>query len=322
MTTALTTKGGFSLAPKNLDEAMRVAEVLASSTIVPKDYQKNPGNILVALQWGAEIGLQPLQAMQNISVINGRPAVWGDAMLAIVRGSGLLEYIKEEATDEVATCRIKRKGEDEAVRTFSMAEAKKAGLLNRGVWTTYPKRMMQMRARAFALRDVFPDVLRGVGIAEEVRDIPPAKDMGEVEVVQPKATATKTDALKAKLAKKAVEEAIAKMNACTTCEELKHVASGFNGQFEGEAKKQVADAYRAKKKELQDAEAVVVEAVPVEPDPETGEVAFTAPQVEAMIHSSKDIDQLSLAMDAIRSVPKEHQEALWQIAQKREGELQ
>lgn len=59
----------------------------------------------------------------------------------------------------------------------------------------------------------------------------------------------------------------------------------------------------------------------IEPDPETGEVAFTAQQVEAMIHSAKDLDQLSLAMDAIRSVPQEHQEALWQVAQKREGEL-
>lgn len=66
----------------------------------------------------------------------------------------------------------------------------------------------------------------------------------------------------------------------------------------------------------------VAQAKPVEPDPETGEVAFTAPQVEAMIHSAKDMDQLSLAMDAIRSVPQEHQEALWQVAQKREGELQ
>lgn len=74
-----------------------------------------------------------------------------------------------------AVCRVKRRGESEEVRTFSMDDAKVAGLLGKsGPWTQYPKRMRQMRARAFALRDVFPDVLRGMPIAEEVMDIPQA----------------------------------------------------------------------------------------------------------------------------------------------------
>src|SRR5690606_17206238 len=76
MNDVVTTNQSFSLSPKSLDEAMQFANMLSKSTIVPKDFQNNPGNILVAVQWGMELGLQPMQAMQNIAVINGRPALW------------------------------------------------------------------------------------------------------------------------------------------------------------------------------------------------------------------------------------------------------
>ena len=161
-----------ALIPANITEAMQMADMLANSDIVPKDFKGKSGNILVAIQWGLEVGLPPLQALQNIAVINGRPSMWGDAVLALVRGSGKLEYIKEADDGHTATCIVKRKGEPtEHISTFSMDDAKQAGLLNKaGPWSQYPKRMRQMRARSFALRDVFPDVLKGIAIAEEVMD--------------------------------------------------------------------------------------------------------------------------------------------------------
>lgn len=175
-------KQGFSLTPKSLDEAIRVAEILSKSDIVPKDFKGNSGNILVAIQWGLELGLQPMQAMQNIAVINGRPSLWGDAVIGLVRGSPLCEYIIEEDDGHVARCRVKRRGEDEQFREFSTADAQAAGLSNKqGPWTQYPKRMRQMRARAFALRDVFPDVLRGMPVAEEEQD--KVVNMGDVKKV-------------------------------------------------------------------------------------------------------------------------------------------
>lgn len=162
----------FDLTPKSLDEAMKFADILSQSDIIPKDFQRKPGNILVAIQWGMELGLKPMQAMQNIAVINGRPSLWGDAVIALVRNSSLCEYVYETIEGGVATCRVKRKGEkEEQVRTFTETEASAAGLLGKqGPWKQYPKRMLQMRARAFALRDVFPDVLKGMPIAEEVMD--------------------------------------------------------------------------------------------------------------------------------------------------------
>jgi hypothetical protein len=193
----------LGLTPQTIGEAIELAQLMAKSGIVPKDYQGNPGNIIVAIQWGAEIGLPPLQAMQNLAVINGRPALWGDAVIALVRGSGLLESISEEIGDTSATCTVKRRGEPAISRTFSMEDAKRAQLAGKqGPWTQYPKRMMQMRARAWALRDVFPDVLRGVHVAEEAQDIPAERDMGAVEIVESKPSASRAESVKAKLNKR------------------------------------------------------------------------------------------------------------------------
>lgn len=174
MNEVTTQKPSFSLAPQDLAQALQFAEIMSKSSIIPKDFAGNPGNILVAVQWGMELGLQPMQAMQNIAVINGRPSLWGDAVIALVRSSSVCEYVIEESLDDRAVCRVKRRGEDEQSRVFTMDDAKKAGLIGKtGPWTQYPKRMMQMRARSWALRDVFPDVLRGMPIAEEVMDSEP-----------------------------------------------------------------------------------------------------------------------------------------------------
>jgi len=200
-TPALTGTRQIGLTPQSIDEALKMAEMLSKSSMVPKDYINNPGNIIVAIQWGAEIGLPPLQAMQNLAVINGRPALWGDAVIALVRGSGLLEDIREEIHDTEATCTVKRKGEQPVTRIFSVEDAKRAGLYGKqGPWQQYPKRMLQMRARAWALRDVFPDVLRGVHVAEEAQDMPNERPMGQAEVIQAEPTTSRTETVKATLA--------------------------------------------------------------------------------------------------------------------------
>ena len=183
----------FDLSPQTFDQAITFSQYLADSDLVPKDFKGKPGNCLIAMQWGAELGLKALQSLQNLAVINGRPALWGDAVIAIVLGSPVCEYVLEDDDGHTAFCRVKRKGGPEQVRTFSMDDARLAGLAGKqGPWTQYPKRMRQMRARAFALRDVFPDVLRGIAIAEELQDMatttaaaPMEKSMGPAEVVQP-----------------------------------------------------------------------------------------------------------------------------------------
>ena len=174
----ITVRGGFS--PATLGEAMEFSKMLAESNMVPKAYQNKPGDIMVCVQWGMELGLAPLQAMQNIAVINGKPSVWGDALIAMVQASPVCEDIEEWIEGEgtpnpVAICIAKRKGRKPVTAKFSVDDARRAGLWGKqGPWTQYPQRMLKMRARGFALRDAFPDVLKGMITAEEAQDYPEA----------------------------------------------------------------------------------------------------------------------------------------------------
>lgn len=164
--------------PANIDEALRLAETLSRSSMVPRAYQGKPEDILVATIWGKEIGLATLQALQNIAVINGKPSVYGDSMMALVQASPVCEDVEEffegeDTPNPVAVCIAKRKNRKPVIAKFSVEDAKRAGLWGKqGPWSAYPKRMMQMRARGFALRDAFPDVLKGLISAEEAADYP------------------------------------------------------------------------------------------------------------------------------------------------------
>lgn len=160
--------------PTTMAEAMEFAKLIANSTVCPKAYFGKPGDIMIAMQLGSEIGLNPLQSLQNIAVINGKPSIYGDAAMALVRASGLMEDCKEEFDGNTATCTCKRRGQETLiVSTFSMEDAKRAGLLGKqGPWTQYPARMLQMRARGFALRDGFADALAGLITVEEAQDYP------------------------------------------------------------------------------------------------------------------------------------------------------
>jgi hypothetical protein len=168
-----------AMMPSNLPEAIEVAKLMASSGILPKQFDGNTGAVFVAIQMGAEVGLSPMAALQNIAVINGRPSLWGDAFLAVVTAHpDCLDVIEtfDDAT-MTATCIVRRRGRQSVPATFSQADAKTAGLWGKqGPWTQYPKRMLKMRARGFACRDTFPDALRGLHLAEEARDIPDGID--------------------------------------------------------------------------------------------------------------------------------------------------
>jgi len=167
-----------SFAPTTMGEAIQFSEMLASSSMVPKAYQGRPQDILVAVQWGQELGLAPMQALQGIAVINGKPSVYGDALMAMVQASPVCENIEEYFEGEgtpnpVAVCIASRKGRKPVTVKFSVEDAKRAGLWGKqGPWTAYPKRMMMHRARGFALRDQFADVLKGLITVEEAHDYP------------------------------------------------------------------------------------------------------------------------------------------------------
>ena len=170
-------RGELLPAPKSTAEAMELAKTLASSQLIPKAFQQRPGDVFVAMMWSHSLGIPIVQGLQGIAVINGKPSLYGDALLAVCMGSGQMADIEETVTGNAdnltATCKVTRRGKPTpVVSTFSIADARAAGLLGKpGPWKQYTSRMLKMRARAFALRDAFPDVLSGIASAEEMQDV-------------------------------------------------------------------------------------------------------------------------------------------------------
>lgn len=194
MTTALSasTQPARGLSLQSMDDAYRFAKMVAASDFAPKDFKGKPESCLLAIQAGSEVGLTPMQSLQSIAVINGRPTIWGDAALALVQASVVCEYVREYTEGDgdalVAVCEAKRKGYPApTVVRFSVADARKAGLYGKqGPWQQYPTRMLALRARGFALRNAFADALRGLITAEEAQDYPTPEPAHEPVVVRPK----------------------------------------------------------------------------------------------------------------------------------------
>lgn len=176
MTQELTTPNPYEIT--TFEKGEKFAAMIANSSLCPPGFRGKAHDVFIAMAMGAEVGLSPMQAIQNIAVINSRPSVWGDAALGIVRSHphcvSIREWIEGSVKDlnAVAYCAVVRKGQQEEIRSFSIEQAKKAKLWGKtGPWSDYPERMLQMRARGFAIRDTFPDALRGLHIAEEAQDI-------------------------------------------------------------------------------------------------------------------------------------------------------
>lgn len=178
------------LQPQSLAEAIEAASILARSTMVPEAYRDKPDDILVAGQMGAELGIPWMQALQNINVIGGRPAVWGDLALVLLRRHPQFEDIEEtydEAT-RTATCAVLRRDRPQPiVRTFSWADACAAGLHEKGTYQKYRRRMLQMRARGFAMRDAIPEAFKSLALAEEMIDVTPPREERVKEFQQARA---------------------------------------------------------------------------------------------------------------------------------------
>jgi hypothetical protein len=177
MTNALT-----QLGPQSFTEVMQLAEIAAKSGLVPPAYRGKVQDIIIAMEKGAEVGLSPLQSLDSISVINGKAAMWGDALLAVCMAHATFIDIQEgwdnkDTEQAVAHCKVRRLNRLGEVSVyeyeFSVDMAKTARLWNNKSkipWIQYPMRMLQMRARTFCLRTAFADALKGFGSVEEIRD--------------------------------------------------------------------------------------------------------------------------------------------------------
>jgi hypothetical protein len=170
------------LTPRSVADVREFAELIAAAEWAPACYRGSDGTYVVekialGIMHGAAVGLGPFASVHAIAVIDGHPTIWGDGALALVERSGLVEDMREDYTQDgeeglTAICTMRRRPWPTPItRRFSIAMAEEAGLTQKeGPWQTYPRRMLMMRARSWALRDGFADVLRGLSIREEVED--------------------------------------------------------------------------------------------------------------------------------------------------------
>ena len=171
--------GGQGLQLRSLSDFMEFAKLVIESGLAP-DTLDTPAKVVIVLQIGSELGMPPMTAMQSICVINGKATLYGGAALGLVEKSGLMVSIDETLDGEIMgdlsktpnatkyVCTVKRVNRDPVIRSFSVGEAKLARLWGQRTWNTHPKRMLMYKARAFALRDTFPDVLMGLHVTEEM----------------------------------------------------------------------------------------------------------------------------------------------------------
>lgn len=190
-TRAVAAIGGRGIELTNMDELVRFSAAVIKSGLAPKGLER-PEAVFVAVQLGLELGLTPMAALQNIASINGRPSIYGDAALALVRSSGLLESYQEEQIGERGKdtwgyrVTSKRVNGGKQVEEFTVEDAKLAQLWGKtGPWQQYPARMLKFRARGYNLRDNFGDVLKGLRTVEEARDIPDEDEVDIMVVTEP-----------------------------------------------------------------------------------------------------------------------------------------
>lgn len=208
--------GGNVLAiiPQNFEETFRIARAVVASGLAPASLiGKKTGDdaasaVAVCIMSGAELGLKPMVSLRSFTVINGKPALYGDGLINVVRQSGKVAFLKtgHEMRDGqmIGFCFAKRNDTGEESRVeFSQAEAERAGLWddrplvrkqiwennqrvwkegqpNDAPWYRYPQRMIGWRAAGYCLRELFGDVLGGIRDEFEAREIADTEEMRDI----------------------------------------------------------------------------------------------------------------------------------------------
>ncbi|NBD11859.1 hypothetical protein [Corallococcus silvisoli] len=176
--------------PEVMGGAMRAAEQLARSSLIPRALHGKPGDVLVVLLTGREFGLGPMQALRSIHVMDGKPVMAADLMvgLCIARREVCEYFTLAESTPKRATYKTRRVGGAEVSLSWTMEQATAAGLGGRDNWRKYPDAMLRARCSAALARAVYPDLLAGTYDPDELEAAaptePPTKSKREPRVVE------------------------------------------------------------------------------------------------------------------------------------------
>ncbi|GGJ27880.1 hypothetical protein [Deinococcus roseus] len=180
--TQLATIDAFS--PQRFQVMCQMAEVFIRSRMLPPSIQ-TPEQAIVIMVKGQELGLQPLQALNGINVIQGKPTVSPQLMLSLINRSGKLEDIRFEIGADFVTCTMKRQDRTEHTERFGQKEAQNMGLIGKDNYKRQPLVMYKWRAVAACARVMFPDIIDGLYTPEEMGAEVVVDDEGTMTIQAP-----------------------------------------------------------------------------------------------------------------------------------------
>lgn len=232
----------LAIIPRTIEECTDLAERLSQSSLLPKAMQGKMPDVLVTIIAGQEMGLAPMASLRAIHVIEGKPVLSADGMIAIILGSGKAQYFERvEESDTSVTYETLRIGAKSPRRcTWTIAQAKAAALHLKDNWRGYPRAMLASRAKAELARDVYPDVLAGCYTPDEIDSSGPRPEY------KPQAVAH-ADVPDAEIVTESTAEPseLSAIDAADSVESLKALAPELN-KLTGEWKQKAKDRYKAR----------------------------------------------------------------------------
>lgn len=155
-----------------MDAAYKVGSALANTQMVPQTFRGKPDDATAAILYGAELGLKPTQALQQVFVVHGQPAIYARTMVGLLKAKGYT-FETVESTDESVTVRgTSPRGEVEQ-STWTIARADKAGYTKNGKYKSDPQAMLYAKAASEVSRKLAPDVLLGIRYMAEDLELEP-----------------------------------------------------------------------------------------------------------------------------------------------------
>lgn len=237
----------LAIIPRTVDEVSSLSSRFHKSTLIPAKLRQNESDVFVTILAGQELGLSPMASLRGVNVIEGRPTLAADTMVALVLGSGKAEYFRcVEGTDKKATYETKRIGGTPEQVTWTIEDATRAGLTGKDNWKKYPRAMLKARCRAELARDVYPDVLAGCYEHSEADEIVPYRDSGIIEAESVDVIDVKDGSL---------DEALVAIRETETVDDLRNLSARFAEEFKNASasvQEQIAAAWKERKAKIEE----------------------------------------------------------------------
>lgn len=171
---------GIGAPQTDIDKMFRLASAMSQSGLLPQSLRGKPSDVLVTVLYGQELGLAPMQSVQGIYVVNGRPTLAGQTWLSLARKHGHRVKVDEQSGESCTITMTRGDTGEQHTETYTLAQAKAANLTNKDTWKNHPQRMLMWRAVGHACTFLCPEIALGFSPDAEDEVAPAAPSLGEI----------------------------------------------------------------------------------------------------------------------------------------------